>query len=105
MLNKTPTTNFQQIRLFDLNCCYKFTYLMANSADPDQLASQKPTDLDLHCLLRKGMLCSAREGLIYSTLDAKSADDILLTIFLYFPEDSIIAHYVLNGMLPIFLEK
>ena len=25
---------------------YKFTYLLANSADPDQ----KPTDLDLHCL-------------------------------------------------------
>ena len=25
---------------------------------------QKPADLDLHCLLRLGMLCSAREGLI-----------------------------------------
>ena len=25
---------------------------------------QKPTDLDLHCLLRQGMSCSAREGLI-----------------------------------------
>ena len=24
---------------------------------------QKPPDLDLHCLLRQGMLCSAREGL------------------------------------------
>ena len=24
---------------------------------------QKPTDLDLHCLLRQGMLCSAKEGL------------------------------------------
>ena len=24
---------------------------------------QKPTDLDLHCLLRQGMACSAREGL------------------------------------------
>ena len=33
---------------------------MTNSADPDQ----KPTDLDLHCLLRQGMSCSAREGLI-----------------------------------------
>ena len=29
---------------------------MANSADPDQLASlQKPTDLDLHCLQRQGI--------------------------------------------------
>ena len=36
---------------------------MTNSADPDQLAPQKPTDLDLHCLLRQGMSCSAREGL------------------------------------------
>ena len=34
---------------------------MTNSADPDQLAS--PTDLDLHCLLRQGMSCLAREGL------------------------------------------
>ena len=27
---------------------------------------QKPTDLDLHCLLRQGMSCLAREGLINS---------------------------------------
>ena len=33
---------------------------MTNSADP----GQKPTDLDLHCLLRQGMSCLAREGLI-----------------------------------------
>ena len=32
---------------------------MTNSADPDQLADQ-----DLHYLLRQGMSCSAREGLI-----------------------------------------
>ena len=36
---------------------------MTNSADPDQLLFQKPTDLDLHCLLRQSMSCSAREGL------------------------------------------
>ena len=35
---------------------------MTNSADPDQLASSE-TDLDLHCLLKQGMSCSAREGL------------------------------------------
>ena len=29
----------QPIRLLDLEYCYKFIYLMANSADPDQLAS------------------------------------------------------------------
>ena len=34
---------------------------MTNSADSDQLASSN--DLNLHCLLRQGMLCSAREGL------------------------------------------
>ena len=34
---------------------------MTNSADPDQLASKKPTDLDLHCLLRQGMSCLAKE--------------------------------------------
>ena len=41
LLNKdaTPTYNFQPIRLLDRDCCYKFMYLMANSADPDQLAS------------------------------------------------------------------
>ena len=48
MLNKftctvdaTPTSYFQPIRLLDPDCCYKFTYLMANSADPDQLASEE----------------------------------------------------------------
>ena len=34
-------SNFQPIRLLDLGCCYKFTYLMANSVDPDQLASSE----------------------------------------------------------------
>ena len=28
---------------------------MTNSADPDLLASQKPNDLDLHCLQRRGL--------------------------------------------------
>ena len=45
-----PTLNFQPIKLLDSDFLYKFTYWMANSADPDQLASWKPTDLDLHCL-------------------------------------------------------
>ena len=58
LLNKdaTPTSNFQPIRLLDPDFCNKFTYLMTNSADPDQLASsQKPTDLDLHSLQRQGI--------------------------------------------------
>ena len=36
-----PTSNFQPIRLLDADCYYKFTYLTANSADPDQLASSE----------------------------------------------------------------
>ena len=43
LLNKeaTPISNFQPIRLLDPDCCYKFIYIMANSADPDQLASEE----------------------------------------------------------------
>ena len=60
LLNKgaMPTSNFQPVRLLDPDYCYKLTYLMANSADPDQLASlevKKPTDLDLHYLQRLGI--------------------------------------------------
>ena len=36
---------------------------MTNSADQITWLLQKPTDLDLHCLLRQDMTCSAREGL------------------------------------------
>ena len=45
-----PTSNFQPIRLLDVDCCYKLAYSIANSADPDQLASA-----DLHCLQRQGI--------------------------------------------------
>ena len=37
----TPTSNFQPVKLLDQDVCYKFTYLIANSADPDQLASKE----------------------------------------------------------------
>ena len=39
---------------------------MTNSADPDQLASSE----DLHCLLRQGTTCLAREGRINIADDA-----------------------------------
>ena len=42
-----PTFNFLPFRLLDPDCWYKFTYLMANSAEP--------TDLDLHCLQKQGI--------------------------------------------------
>ena len=48
---------------------------MANSADPDQLLLQKPTDLDLHGLLRKGMTCLAREGLTYLKSNQRGLTD------------------------------
>ena len=41
---------------------------MANSADPDQLLLQKPTDLDLHCLQNRVYPGSAGQGLIFSML-------------------------------------
>ena len=44
ILNKLrchATSNFQLVRLLGADCCYKFTNLMANSADPDQLASSE----------------------------------------------------------------
>ena len=54
-----PTSKFQPIRLLDPDCCDKFAYLMANSADPDQ----KPTDLDLLCLQNRVYPGSAGQGL------------------------------------------
>ena len=42
----------QCFSLFKLLSCWILIYpAFANSVDPDQLASKKPTDLDLHCLL------------------------------------------------------
>ena len=46
-----PTSNFQPVRLLDPDCCYKFTYLMANSAGPDQLASSESTGTVVECPL------------------------------------------------------
>ena len=55
-----PISNFQPIRLLDPCCWYKFTNLMTNRADPDQLIGCADpdqltwsTDLDLHCLQRQ----------------------------------------------------
>ena len=36
---------------------------MANSADPDQLASEKPTDLELQCLQEQGISGFSRTSL------------------------------------------
>ena len=54
---------------------------MTNIAD----LLQKPTDLNLHCLLRQGMSCSAREGLIlnlfYFQLLMKSPQKRLVDLY------------------------
>ena len=48
---------------------------------------QKPTDLDLHCLLIQGMSCSARKGL-KKIFSKNSANDILIIFSYFFPENS-----------------
>ena len=47
----TPPSVLSNINLHDSNYMYKhvFTGRVGNSVDPDQLASEKPADLDLHC--------------------------------------------------------
>ena len=42
---------------------------MANSADPDQLFFQKPTDLDLHLLQRQGISGFSRTRVKFCDLD------------------------------------
>ena len=56
-----PTSNFQPIRLLDLDYChdllcycYELTYLMAVQIQISRHL-QKPTDLDLHCLQKQGI--------------------------------------------------
>ena len=54
---------------------------MANSADPDQLASKKPTDLDLHCLQR---LYPGSVVLNYVERDVKHQSIIIIIIIIIF---------------------
>ena len=61
-----PTSIFQPIRLLNLDCWYKFTYLMANSADPDQLASNQLIWIYTVCK------CRAHPGSAGSGLKMKS---------------------------------
>ena len=47
VLNSSPI--FLKIKSNYSSYMLVFTSRMENSVDPDQLASQKPADLDLHC--------------------------------------------------------
>ena len=56
---------------------------MANSADPDQLASSEATDLDLHCLQNRVYPGSTGQELRgMSTLQGKGVVGTLLKLFL-----------------------
>ena len=54
---------------------------MANSADQDQLASEKPTDLDLHCLQRQGICGLSR--IRVKELITGAEEDILIFFFFF----------------------
>ena len=58
-----PISNFQPIRLLDPDCWYKSAYLMANSADPDQLASEEANRSGSTLFAKAGHLGSAGLGL------------------------------------------
>ena len=45
--------NFHLIKLQDSNYEHVFKSIVENSVDPDQLASEKPADLDLRCFQNK----------------------------------------------------
>ena len=45
------------VRSLDLDCCYKFTYLMANSADSDQLASEEANWSGSTLFAKAGYIC------------------------------------------------
>ena len=65
---------------------YPLTYLMTNSADPDQLASwllQKPTVLDLHCLQRQGISRFSRTRVNCGIENGFVSDFIVLMLNLY----------------------
>ena len=47
---------FYQIKLQDSSQWLYFTSRVVNNVDPDQLASQKPADLGLHCFQNKSMV-------------------------------------------------
>ena len=69
-MHLTLLSNFYPTKLAgDLSYKHVFTSRVENSVDPDQLASQKPADQDLHCF-RNGIY----PGLAWSGLSSKYHD-------------------------------
>ena len=60
---------------------------MAKSVDPDEVASYKPSHLDLHCLHRCLFRSAGLKGLILACLVNISADDTLQYFSYFFPEN------------------
>ena len=61
-----PPSNFQPIRLLDPGWWYKFKYWMANSTDPDQLASSEANWSGSTLFAKSGHIRgSAGQGLIW----------------------------------------
>ena len=76
-----PISNFQPIRLLDPDCCYKFTYFIENSADPDQLASSEANWSGSTVFKGKVYPGSAGQGLTPSTTGENSADNKVMIFF------------------------
>ena len=64
---------------------------MTNSADPDQWLLQKPTDLDLHCLQRKGI-----SGFSRTRVKIQNVDDNTNTTF-FSPGEKLTFTYWADG--------
>ena len=51
---------------------------LANSVDPDQLASEKPADLDLHCLSFSMQICIGHLGQVIWLAEIRSECGVLI---------------------------
>ena len=51
------TSNFYPINLEDFSDQHVLTHRVENNVDPDQLASEKPADQDLHCFQNGIYIC------------------------------------------------
>ena len=71
------TSDFQPVALLDPGFLYKFSCVMANSADPGHL----PIDLDLHCLQRLAISGFSRTRVKTEGLDQNAYPCSLITSF------------------------
>ena len=72
-----PTSNFQPIKLLDPDFCYTVTYLMANSADPDQLTSSEANWSGSTLFAGRVYPGSAGQRLILTTLPMSNSTTVM----------------------------